>query len=43
MPFVTVLPAIFEQFSKVRHSAGRHLLHVYAAEDAHCLRCVCST
>ncbi|EFB2832697.1 MULTISPECIES: hypothetical protein [Escherichia] len=43
MPFVTVLPAIFEQFSKVRHSAGRHLLHVYSAEDANGLRCGCST
>ena len=35
MPFV----AIFEQFSEMRHSAGRHLLHVYAAEDANGLRC----
>ncbi|EJV7174670.1 TPA: hypothetical protein ACP2SR_003022 [Escherichia coli] len=39
MPFV----AIFEQFSEMRHSAGRHLLHVYAAEDANGLRCACST
>ncbi|EFC1526446.1 hypothetical protein FA868_08040 [Escherichia coli] len=39
MPFV----AIFEQFSEMRHSAGRHLLHVYAAEDANGLRCGCST
>ena len=40
---VTALPASFEQFSEARHSAGRHLLHVYAAEDASGLRCGCST
>ena len=39
MPFV----AIFEQFSEMRHTAGRHLQHVYAAEDANGLRCGCST
>ncbi|QMM76799.1 hypothetical protein HVW96_12725 [Escherichia coli] len=27
----------------MRHSTGRHLLHVYAAEDANGLRCGCST
>lgn len=43
MSLVTVLPAIFEQFSEMRHSTGRHLLQVYAAEDANGLRCACST